>query len=116
MGRKLNAFEEASFPSLETDLTRQDQVSVSRNQHLQHQIAKQLGVPVAQLRAPGDIPNAVHIADGPSPGLDTALSRECVDLIEAYTRITDPAERLRCLRMVRRAAYGSADIGPATET
>jgi hypothetical protein len=116
MGRKLNAFEEASFSSPETGVSRQDPTSLSRSQELQHQIASQLGVPVAQLRAPSDLPNAVSIADDPSRGLDTALSRECVDLIEAYTRIKDPAQRLRYLRMVRRAAYGSTDTGPATET
>ncbi|WP_156394263.1 hypothetical protein [Methylobacterium sp. Leaf94] len=115
MGRKLNTFEEASLFSSEAEAGTQDRTSLSRSQNIQHRIAKQLGISVTELRNPSEAPNAVYSTNNPVRSNDTALTRECLELLDAYIRITDPAQRRRCLQAVREAADGSADIGPATK-
>jgi hypothetical protein len=82
----------------------QGSVNPQHNQDLQRQIAEQLGVTVAQLSDPVLMPNAVDNRNHLFPAAETALSRECLSLIEAFTRITDPNERLRCLQIVREVA------------
>jgi hypothetical protein len=115
MGRKLTPSEEAHsfFPDRHIELER-GSVNLQHNQDLQRQIAEQLGVTVAQLRDPDLMPNAVDNRTYPSPAAETALSRECLYLLEAFMRITDPNERLRCLQIVQEAASGLADGGTAT--
>ncbi|MGU3363070.1 hypothetical protein ACLBWX_22425 [Methylobacterium sp. M6A4_1b] len=115
MGRKLDAFEEASFMAADADPTNEERATLSYSQHLQQRIADHLGVPVTQLRGPSNLPNAVQVAKNLVQDADMALSSECVDLIEAYMRIIDPVQRRRCLQVVRQAAYGLADAGLATE-
>ena len=109
MGRKLNSFEEAGLFSPEPVAGRQNQAGLSRTQHLQHRIAEQLGVSVAELSDHSGTLNAMHNVSDPTHSTDRALSRECLDLLEAYSRITDPEPRLRCLRAVQEAASNSAD-------
>jgi hypothetical protein len=113
MGRKLTPFEEAhsAFPDKHIGRER-GSVSLQHNQDLQRQIAEQLGATVAQLRSPDLLPNAVDNRNDHSRAAETALSRECSELIAAFTRITDPNERLRCLQIVRKAASGSVKDQP----
>jgi hypothetical protein len=115
MGRKLNDLEGAEFFLSEAEAGRQPRTGLSRSQNLQHRIAETLGISVAELRDPRETPNAVHSTNSSVRSTDTALSRECLELLDAYIRIIDPDERLRCLQIVREAASGSADAGPATE-
>jgi hypothetical protein len=105
MGRKLTPLEEAhsSFPDRHIGPER-GSVNPQHNQDLQRQIAEQLGVTVAQLRDPVLMPNAVDNRNHAFQAAETAMSRECLDFIEAFMRITDPNERLRCLQIVREAA------------
>jgi hypothetical protein len=79
-----------------------------RSLQLQAQIAETLGLPVT----------AFHPAATPRPGETGApeavqdeafaMSRDCSALIEAFTSITDPAERQRLLQIVRDAAARSS--------
>jgi hypothetical protein len=110
MGRKLNAFEEAGHFSSEVGTSRQDRTGLSRNESLQHRIAQQLGISVAELRDP----NVVHGASSPARSTDLALIRECVELLDAYIHILDPEQRLRCLQAVREAASRSVGADPAS--
>lgn len=115
MGHKLDASEGArSFPP-EPDVDGHDQVISDLRQDLQNRIAQQLGISAAELRDPGETPNAVHSASNPFQSTDTALSRECLELLDAYIRIADPEQRRRCLHAVRDVAYASADESPAPE-
>lgn len=43
----------------------------------------------------------------PVEGYDVALSRECLELLDAYCRIADPEQRRRCLQIVRDAGVSS---------
>ena len=115
MGRKLNSFEEAGLFSPEPVTGSQDQTGLSRAQHLQHRIAEQLGVSVAELSDLSGTSSAMHTVSGPTHSPDTTLSRECLDLLEAYTRITDPEQRLRCLQAVQETASRSVGDVPTSE-
>jgi hypothetical protein len=93
MGRKLNSFEEAWLFSPEPVAGRQDQAGLSQTQHLQHRIAEQLEVSVAKLSGHGGTLNTVRNVSNSSHSADTQSIRECLELLEAYTRIT-PSARL----------------------
>jgi hypothetical protein len=111
MSRKLNDLEGAGLFLSEAEAGRQEQTGLSRSQDLQQQIAEQLGISVAELRDRSETPNAVYSANNPVRSTGTALGRECLELLDAYCRITDPKQRRRCLQAVREAA----DAVPATE-
>lgn len=116
MGRKLSALEAAlmSFPDGEADAG-QDRIISTRSQILQQQIAQQLGISPDEFYKASARPRGVQSGGTASIDFDPALSRECLELLDAYMRITDPEQRRRYLQAVREAAYGSADVGPATE-
>lgn len=115
VGRKLNPIEAVSSGFSDAG-AEPSSILPNRGQLLQQRIAKQLGVSADEF---SKAPRLASVAQkngavvGPS---DATLSRECLELIDAYTRITDPEQRRRCLQAVREAAYGSADAGPAAET
>ena len=115
MGRKLNSFEEAGLFSSEPVAGRHDQAGLSRTQHLQHQIAEQLGVTVAELSDPSGTLNAVRNVSNPTRSADTPSTRECLELLEAYTCITDPEQRLRCFQAVQETASRSVGDVPTSE-
>jgi hypothetical protein len=115
MGRKLNDLEGAGLFLSEAEACRQDRTGLSRSQVLQHQIAEQLGISVAELGDRNETPNAVHSANNLVRSTDTALGRECLELLDAYIRIRAPEQRRRCLQAVREAACRSANAGPKTE-
>lgn len=115
MDRKLDASEGARSFSPESDVNGPVQVMSDLRQDLQNRIAQQLGISAAELRDPGETPNAVHSASNPFQSTDTALSRECLELLDAYIRITDVEQRRRCLQAVRDVASAAADEGPVEE-
>jgi hypothetical protein len=102
MGRKLNALEEIQASHTDPDADRQGRAWVQ--QQLLMRIADTLGITTAQL---GELPNAssaVQSAIYPARQGEFILTQQCRDLIEAFTQIHDPQDRLRCLQFVREAS------------
>ncbi|MER2263579.1 hypothetical protein [Methylobacterium oxalidis] len=90
-GRRLGATGEVSEGSRSADLLRQ--------------IAETLNVePGALYRAAATRGAAPPAADPPASGAGTDGLGECLDLIGAYLRIRDPAERRRYLDLIKAAA------------
>ena len=81
-------------------------IASSRSRSLLQQIAQQLGIsPDEFIRA--SCPSQPALREPPpKDAFDSVLTRERLDLLEAFTRIEDPQERLRCLQIVRDAAKG----------
>jgi hypothetical protein len=106
LGRKLNPIEVASsgFPDTNAEPSL---ILPNRSQLLQQQIAEQLEI------SPEEFSKAPRLASGAPDGgassraFDVALSRECLELLEAFCRITDPEQRRLCLQAVRDAADSS---------
>ncbi|MCK2056412.1 hypothetical protein [Methylobacterium sp. 37f] len=115
MVRKPNRIEGASsgFPDASEEPSA---IRPSRSQLLQQRIAEQLGLsPEAFSTAPVPASGAPNGCP-PSGAFEIGLSHECLELLEAYSRIKDPEQRRRCLQAVREAADGSAVAGPVTES
>lgn len=109
VGRKLNPIEAAS--SFSDACAEPSSILPSRSQLLQQRIAEQLGVSADEFRKtpqPASVVQKNGTLFGPS---DATLSRECLELLDAYIRILDPEQRRRCLQAVREAAYSSPDPG-----
>lgn len=104
MGRKLTREDERSSPA-DPDADRQG--AHDRLQHrrqLLDEIAEQLGITATQLCGQPAPSGAVESArDGSRPS-ELVVSQQCADLIEAFIRIRDPEDRLRCLQFVRDTA------------
>lgn len=105
MGRKLNALEEGQPPFPIADAGPQGApIWLQRNLELQRRIAEQLGISPDEFFKAPCAPLVAQMEPTPNEAFDPMLARECLDLLEAFTRITEPQERLRCLQIVRNAA------------
>jgi hypothetical protein len=114
VGRKLNSIETASavFPDANSA---QSPTLSSHSQLLQQRIAQQLGISPDEFFKARVEANTAQTEDASGVAFDIALSRECLELLDAYIRITNPEQRHRCLQLVREAAYRLAHPGLATE-
>jgi uncharacterized protein (DUF2126 family) len=107
MGRKLTPTEVASSLLSDTETNSGiDSITSSRSQSLLQQIAQQLGISPDEFRKAPCPPLPALREHPPKGAFDPVLARESLELIEAFTRIEDPQERLRCLQLVRDAAEG----------
>lgn len=106
MGRKLSPDEADVFTENATSLhDAKAEGSSSYGSTLQSRIVEALGVSVADLSHLSDDGSDTQEASQDGQTAEMALTRDCVDLIEAFVRVADPAERQRLLRMVRDAAH-----------
>lgn len=105
MGRKLNALEE--FQAAPGELGADQQGGRAKHELLKR-IADQLGITVEQLDRPPAPSIAVQPALASKRQSEFDLTQQCVDLIEAFIRIQDPQDRLRCLKIVRDAALAKS--------
>lgn len=113
MGRKLNPIEAVS-PGFCDASAEPSPLTPSRSRLLQQQIAEQLGISSDNFsKVPQPTADALEgiIHLGAS---DLSLSRECLELLDAYIRISDPEQRLRCLQAVQEAASISPSADPAS--
>jgi hypothetical protein len=105
MGRKLNSAEADVFAKDSTSLPNQTaEVTSSYGSVLQSRIAKALDLSVADFLHPAESEKHTQEANHDGHAPETGLTRDCVDLIEAFVRVVDPKERERILNMVRNAA------------
>ncbi|WP_156634071.1 hypothetical protein [Methylobacterium sp. Leaf113] len=106
MDRKLNLVDATSSAS--SDASSEGKLLPSnRKRLLQEQIAEKLGIsPDAFSTVPRSVSGGLG-AGMPVEGYDVALSRECLELLDAYCRIADPEQRRRCLQIVRDAGVSS---------
>jgi hypothetical protein len=105
MGRKLSSDEAEAFVNDATSLPNMKvEVPSSYAPALQSRIAEALGLSVADLlhRSASGIDTQEAAHEGQAA--EMALTQDCLDLIEAFTRVEDPEERQRLLKMVRDAA------------
>lgn len=103
VGRNLNALEELSAALGASDADRREG-RPRLQQHLLERIANTLGITAAQL---GDLPaasSAVQPAIDPARQGELILTQQCRDLVEAFVKIQDPQDRLRCLQVVLEAS------------
>lgn len=103
MGRRLNALEElqASFAQFDAD---RQQGRAQLRQHYLERIADTLGITIAELGEAPALPRAVEPTTDSARPDEFILTQQCRDLIEAFSRVQDPQDRLRCLEIVREAA------------
>jgi hypothetical protein len=105
MGRKLSSAEADAFTKDATTVSGQKvEVSSSYGSALQSRIAEALGLSVADLLHQSASEVDTQEAAQKGQAAEVALTRGCLDLIEAFTRVEDPKERQRLLKMVRDAA------------
>jgi hypothetical protein len=104
MGRKLSPAEADAFTKDVTSLSGQKAEVSSYGSALQSRIAEALGLSVADLlhRSASGADTQVAVHEGQAA--EMALTRDCLDLIEAFARVEDPEERQRLLKMVQDAA------------
>lgn len=100
---------EVKEPS-DSDASSEDATRRARCSHQHHRIAEALGIPVSALLDARETSNAVHALSGGRTGSDLALTRECLDLMQAYSRIRDPDRRRRFLADIRQAADEQTEI------
>ena len=104
MGRKLSPAEADAFTKNITRLPDQEaEASPSYGSTLQSRIADALGLSVSDLFDREASDNQVPDAGPGGPPAETALSRDCSDLIAVFACVEDPEERQRLLKMVRDA-------------
>ncbi|MGU3363067.1 hypothetical protein ACLBWX_22410 [Methylobacterium sp. M6A4_1b] len=104
MGRKLGLLEIDAFLKEGESVPASDARHQSQHSHrLQVRIAEVLGLPVDQLRSLRDLGINALDAEDLTQSAESAMNHDCIDLIEAYTRISDPDERQRLLKIVRDA-------------
>lgn len=107
MGRKLNPIEAASSLLSDTESNSGlDRVTSTRSRSLLKQIAQQLGISPDEFTKAPCPPQIALSEHPPKMAFDPVLARESRYLLEAFTLIKDPQERLRCLQLVRDAAEG----------
>ena len=102
MGRKLNPLEEA--PSDTETNSGLDRIASSRSWSLLQQIAQQLSISPDEFSKTSCHHFVNQIERPTKEAFNPVLALEHLDLLEAFTRIEDPQERLRCLQVVRDAA------------
>lgn len=101
MGRKLTLEDERSSPA-DPDADRQGaHARLQRRRQLVDEIAEQLGITATQLGERPAPSGAVEPAPDDSRPSELVVSQQCADLVEAFIRIRDPQDRLRCLQFVR---------------
>lgn len=106
MGRKLSPAEAAAFARDGTSLPGQKaDASSSHGSELQSRIAEVLGFSVADFLDRSDFGNGTQDTSHAGQTAEMALTRDCLDLIEAFGRVEDAEERQRILKMVRDAAH-----------
>ena len=104
MGQKLGAMEFEAFMREVDNPSASDAGPPSQHGHkLQVPIAA-LGLLVHELRRSRDTGSDRHAAVTTIRSEEDAMTCDCLDLIEAYTRISDPEERQRLLKIVRDTA------------
>jgi hypothetical protein len=105
MGRKLSPAEADAFTKSSTILPDQKaEILPSYGSTLQSRIAEALDLSVADLIDRSGSENGIHEAGHEGQLGEMTLTRDCSDLIEAFTRVKDPKERQRLLKLVRDAA------------
>ena len=105
MGQKLGAMEFDAFMREVGSPSASDAGHSSRHSHkLQVRIAEALGLSVADLHRSQDMTGDQQDAVTIIQSAEVAMTRDCLDLIKAYARISDPEERQRLLKIVRDAA------------
>ncbi|MGU3363066.1 hypothetical protein ACLBWX_22405 [Methylobacterium sp. M6A4_1b] len=104
MGRKLNPLEGDPFTEGDASIPGKERSVSSSSLNIQTQIAEALGLPVSAFDLSGDRNGNAQEACDEDQAAEIAMSRDCLDLIKAYTRISDPDERQRLLKIVRDAA------------
>ena len=107
MGSRMNASRSPAFKQPEEETSEPTPVEGSATRLLLHRIANTLQVPASALVDP---PNQVRTARGPSDeaAIDAVtLAGECLELIRAYSSISDPEKRHRFLELIRHEAEQS---------
>lgn len=105
MGRKLSPLKRNAFTEGNAaPLTRKRNVSSSSHLNSQTRIAEALGLPVSAFRLSESINGSSPEVCNEDDTAKIAMSRDCLDLIRAFTCIPDPVERQRLLKFVRDAA------------
>ena len=104
MGRKMSPPEAEAFTDGDANLlSRKVPISSPHSSKLLSQIAETLGLSEAAFGRYDPLGSSVSEATRETQMAEIALNRDCLDLIEAYTRIADPEERQRLLQIVRDA-------------
>lgn len=104
MGRKMSPPEAEAFTNGDASLSSGKAPTPSPySSKLLSQIAEALSVPEAALSRSSSPLSGVSEAGHETQTAEFAMNRDCLDLIEAYTRISDPEERQRLLKIVRDA-------------
>ena len=109
MGRKMSPPEAEAFADSDASLlSGKAPISSPHSSKLLSQIAEALGLPETTFSRSNTQGSSVSETAHETQTPEITLNRDCLDLIEAYARISDPEERQRLLKIVRDAGCTDA--------